>query len=121
MLAAAPGSVDLVIARLASLLNPGGWLQLVEMGSWQYSYGPRIALAQYLRTLRAMHRRFGMHADWPRMLGLKMEDACLIDIEANLIYVALGAAQENESLREKSIVILTAAVAPTMHVLRSTY
>lgn len=98
-----------VIANLAGLVKPGGWLQLVELDSFTSpATGP--ALTDVLRLMKEMFLLIGL-GDYINDMKAAAERAGLRNVQEHKILCEVGALAKPE-LREKSANGMISAVAP---------
>ncbi|KAL4745009.1 hypothetical protein BDW72DRAFT_211871 [Aspergillus terricola var. indicus] len=114
VMAAAPPATPLsVVERLAGLLKPGGWLQLVEVDTDSAATnGPE--LKRFLGYAQQLSVLGGMGPNLAKQLAGTLRDAGLRNVEERSIDVKYGAANEEEDLKKKSINSLCNAVPPLM-------
>ncbi|MCJ1247526.1 hypothetical protein MMC30_004740 [Trapelia coarctata] len=113
MAAAPPETVLSVVKRLAGLLKPGAWLQLVEVDTDSVpDNGP--ALRSFLNYAQQMSAASGMGPNLAKDLAGAMQKAGLQNVEQQSIDIMHGFKNKDESLKQKSIDSLCNAVPPLM-------
>lgn len=113
MAGASPETVPSVVERLAKMIKPGGWLQLVEMNTDPIP-GNGPMLNQFMQMLGELFSLIGIGGNFAQGMADNMESAGLKNVESKEVYVAHGATIKDKSLLEKSIVSPTSAVAPVL-------
>lgn len=115
MAGAAPGTVPPVVEKLAGMLKPAGWMQLIEMNTDPNpDNGPMFE--QFIRILRELFATVGVGANFAKDIAGMMEKLGLKDVQSKELFVAHGAKIANENLREKSIASPCSAIAPILQV-----
>ncbi|RYP44323.1 hypothetical protein DL768_009203 [Monosporascus sp. mg162] len=124
MAAAAPEKTPSdVVTNLASLLRPGGWLQMVEVAATPVPNNP-TAVNQYIDMLDTLYgnlygntslNKSNLWGNLPR----SMMEAGLKKVQQKEVLVGYGAAVHDSSVREKSLRTLVAGVPNFLEVLRA--
>lgn len=111
--AAPPQTAAFVTEKLAELLKPGGWLQMIEADlESDDRNGP--ALHRFLTYAQRMSAACGLTPNPSKTLSNAMESAGLVDIERKSILLLHGAAQSDQGLQKKSMSGLCDAVPPLL-------
>lgn len=117
MAAAPPETVSSVVKRLAGLLKPGGWMQLVEADTDSaQENGP--ALTSFLSFAQQMSTAGGMGPNLATTLADAMREAGLQSVEERSVDVLHGRKNPDESLKSKSVASLCNAVPPLLQGVR---
>jgi gliotoxin biosynthesis N-methyltransferase len=109
---------DLVVKRLAGLLKPGGWLQMIEM-DFQSDSTNLPELEEFFAILRHIFKGMGMGDGFGRELKDWMEDAGLQNVQEHLFLAPHGEVIGDKSLKQKSIESPCAAIPPLVAMLKS--
>ncbi|KAM0713932.1 hypothetical protein Q7P37_010895 [Cladosporium fusiforme] len=111
--AAPPRSAAFVTEKLAELLKPDAWLQMIEADlESDDRNGP--ALHRFLTYAQRMSAACGLTPNPSKTLSHAMQAAGLESIERTTISLLHGAAQTDESLQTKSMSGLCDAVPPLL-------
>lgn len=118
MAAAPPQTIAAVVSRLAGLLKPGAWMQLVEVDIDSVpENGP--ALKQFLHFAQSMSSFSGMGPNLAKELAGAMRDAGLAGVEERSVDILHGKSNPNPELKQKSTESLCGAVPPLVQGVKS--
>ena len=90
-----------VVANLANLVKPSGWIQLMEAEQIIASDdGP--AMHQFIRLMADLFKSIGAGTSYAQTMGRWVEEAGFVDVQDKLFDVYLGAKNKDKKLGEQS-------------------
>lgn len=94
-----------------NLVKPGGWILLMESDvSERVVNGEQDGAAEVWRLLRHLYMAMGVEPDPDKYLRDWFEEAGLVDIHEQRIFVPVGAGRSDPEMRDRSLrsVVVTA-------------